>query len=70
MKKTDKKLKNFCKKNHNLLMTICCVMPLILIIILYIIGIDNKYIFWLLLITCPLMHYFMMKDMNHDHTNK
>src|SRR3989344_3766912 len=57
------KLKNLWNKirhNHWLMMIICCAIPLILLALaIYIFGLDNKYIFWFILLLCPILHYFM-----------
>ncbi len=56
------------KQNHWLMMIICCGVPLILLIIaIYFFGLDNKYLFWGILLLCPILHYFMMKDMHKKH---
>lgn len=55
-------------KNHGLLMLICCVVPIILILIsVNFFGLSEVYLVWSLLLLCPLMHFFMMKDMQHTH---
>ena len=60
--------KNIFKKirqKHWLMMIVCCAIPLILLIIaIYFFGLDNKYLFWGILLLCPTLHYFMMKDMH------
>ncbi len=56
--------------NHSLMMVICCAVPLVLIAGLYFLGFSN-YAFWLVLLLCPIMHLFMMKDMGHSkHSNQ
>ena len=64
-------LKNIFKKikqNHWLMMVICCLVPLItLIAVVYIFGLDNKYLFWFILLLCPILHYFMMRNMHKKH---
>lgn len=63
-----KNLLDRIRHNHWLMMIICCGIPLILLIILiYVFDLSNKYLFWFVLLLCPIMHYFMMKDM---HKNK
>ena len=59
----------FRKLKHNhWMMIICCTIPLILLAIaVYIFGLDNKYIFWFILLLCPVLHYFMMEDMHKKH---
>ena len=68
-----KKLIQKIKNNHLLVMLICCAIPIILLIVLIsFFKIDNKYLVWSLILLCPIIHYFMMKDMhkNHKYTNK
>ena len=56
---------NQIRQNHMLLMVICCALPIIgIYAAVYLFGISKNYIFWVFLIMCPLMHYFMMKDMH------
>ncbi len=56
------------RQNHWLMMIICCGIPLFLLIIfVYIFGLNNKYLFWFILLLCPIMHYFMMRDMRKKH---
>ena len=64
MKKWIEKLKH----NHTLMMILCCGIPLlILLVAVYYFGLSKSYLFWVILILCPLSHYFMMK---HMHDNK
>jgi hypothetical protein len=67
-------MKNIFKKikqNHWLMMTICCGTPLILLIIaVYFFGLNNKYLFWSILLLCPILHYFLMKDMHKGHSSE
>lgn len=65
MKERIKKLRH----NHGLMMIICCGIPLVLLLFAtYFFGLKNKYFFWFILLLCPLMHYFMMKDMHKKHS--
>jgi len=56
-------IKNIFKKikqNHWLMMIVCCAVPLIILIVaVYIFGLSNKYLFWFILLLCPILHYFM-----------
>ena len=62
---------NKIKQNHWLMMIICCIVPLIILIVaVYIFGLSSKYLFWLVLLLCPIMHYFMMKDMHKGHSGE
>ena len=65
-----KNLFNKIKHNHGLMMIICCATPLVILILaIYFLGVSNKYIFWLVILLCPLMHFFMMKYMHEDNKN-
>ncbi len=56
--------------NHLLMMVLCCAIPIIIFIIaVYVYGVSKTYLYWLILLLCPLSHYFMMKGM-HNKKNK
>lgn len=56
------------KKDHGLMMIICCLAPLmILFVALKFFNVNKNYIAWIILLLCPLMHFFMMKDMHKEH---
>ncbi len=59
------------KHNHGLLMIICCLVPLALLFaaVKYF-GFSRSYLFWFILLLCPAMHYFMMKDMRKKSSEK
>ncbi|MBI2970949.1 MAG: DUF2933 domain-containing protein [Candidatus Aenigmarchaeota archaeon] len=48
-------------KKHTLLMLACMAVPAALLAIVYILGIRNEAIYWLALLSCPVMHILMMK---------
>ncbi|MBI5065161.1 DUF2933 domain-containing protein [Candidatus Woesearchaeota archaeon] len=53
--------REFLGKNHGLMMILCCGLPLLLVVILITtVGITNKYVYWSVLLLCPLMHIIMM----------
>ena len=55
------------KKNHLLMMVLCCVVPLLILMgAVYFLNVSKNYLFWLVLLLCPIMHYFMMKEMHKD----
>jgi uncharacterized membrane protein len=58
------------KRNHWILMLLCCLIPLagIAAIVVFRIPATNVLYFGLVLM-CPLLHLVMMKSMRHDHTN-
>jgi hypothetical protein len=56
------------KKNHLLLMLLCCLIPLagIAAIVLFRVPTSSVLYFGLVLV-CPLMHVLMMATMRHEH---
>lgn len=56
------------RRNHLFMMVLCCGIPLVLLLLaVYFFGLSKSYLFWFILLLCPLTHYFMMKDMHKDH---
>jgi len=49
---------------HMLLMVLCCAIPLIGLAALGIFGVSNSYLLYGMILLCPLLHYFMMRDMH------
>ena len=62
LKNTFKKI----KENHWLMMAICCLIPIIIAGILFYFGFKTYAIIAVMLL-CPILHYFMMKDMHGKH---
>ncbi len=62
------KLKDFYEKikhNHGLMMLLCCGIPLLLLYgAVYFFGLSKSYLFWFIILLCPLMHFWMMRDMH------
>ena len=67
-------LKTYIKKikeNHWLMMLLCCGIPFILLLVaVNIFGLSNRYLYWFIILLCPVMHFWMMKDMHKDGKNK
>lgn len=62
---------NKLKKNHGLIMLVCCIVPLALVFAaVYFFGLSKSYLYWLVLLLCPITHYFMMKGMHKGHAGK
>ena len=56
------------KQNHFLLMIVCCLIPVVLIFgLLSIFKASGNYLFWAIILLCPLLHIFMMRG--HKHNN-
>ncbi len=53
------------KQNHLLMMVVCCVVPIVLVIGLFSLFKVGNYWIWLIILLCPLMHFFMMKGHGH-----
>ena len=50
---------------HNLMMALGCIIPLLLIGILWAAGVSQNTLSFGILLLCPIMHLFMMKNMDH-----
>lgn len=74
MKQPNKDAKEKAKEhkhNHSIMMMVCCVMPLVLLIIaINFFGLSKSYLYWLIILLCPIMHFFMMKGMHKKHSIK
>ena len=70
MEQSNKNVKEKTKErkhNHGLMMMVCCVAPLVLLIMaVYFFGLSKSYLTWFILLLCPIMHFFMMKNMHGD----
>ncbi|MFH0714882.1 MAG: DUF2933 domain-containing protein [Candidatus Diapherotrites archaeon] len=51
------------RENHLLMMAVCCIVPVAFAAMLFVLGF-RTYALWLVILLCPLMHLFMMKDMH------
>ena len=56
------------KKNHLLLMLLCCLIPLAGIAAIVLFGVPTSSVLYFgLVLLCPLMHVLMMATMRRDH---
>ena len=53
--------------SHMLIMLICCLVPILLILALVKFGISSRTLFLLLILLCPLGHFFMMRGGHKGH---
>ncbi len=54
------------KCHNSLVMILCLAVPLIgLVAATYLFNLSKNYLLWAVFLLCPLMHFFMMKDMHH-----
>ena len=58
--KTPQKHKN----KHILIMVLCCLIPLAVLGILWAAGIGGNYLFFGIILLCPLLHIVMMMGMH------
>jgi len=53
------------------MMIACCMAPLALVFAaVYFFGLSKSYLYWTILLLCPITHYFMMKNMHKEHEDK
>ena len=56
---------------HTLIMVLCCLIPLVILGILWVAGVSGSYLILGVLLLCPLLHIVMMRGMHkggeHDH---
>ncbi len=55
--------------SHGLAMLLCCLIPLIIAGILFYLGFKT-YATLVIMLLCPILHYFMMRNMHGKHGNK
>lgn len=53
---------------HTLMMILCCLIPLLLLGILWAVGVSQNVLSFGILLLCPVMHLLMMKNMKHGET--
>lgn len=60
------------RHNHVLLMILCCLIPVIIVYAgISFLGWSNSLLIWSVLLLCPIVHVFMMKDhMKDTRTNE
>ncbi len=54
---------------HTLLMLLGCLVPLVILGILWFAGVSQNILFFGILLLCPVMHLVMMKNMKHGALN-
>jgi len=59
----------FSKHRHTLMMVPGCIIPLLLLGILWVAGVSQNILSFGILLLCPVMHLLMMKNMNHGNLN-
>ena len=59
----------FSKHRHTLIMVLGCIIPLLLLGILWFAGVSQNILSFGILLLCPIMHLVMMKNMKHGTQN-
>ncbi len=60
---------------HGLIMLLCCLIPIVILVILLAVGLRGSYMYFAIILLCPLLHIIMMMSMHkkdgdsidHDH---
>jgi hypothetical protein len=62
----------FRKHRHTLMMVLGCIIPLLLLGILWVAGVSQNILSFGILLFCPILHLVMMKNMKHgaDHIER
>ncbi len=59
----------FSKHRHTLMMVFGCMIPILLLGILWVAGVSQNILSLGILLLCPIMHFVMMKNMKHGEQN-
>ena len=59
----------FSKHRHTLMMVLGCIIPLLLLGILWFEGVSQNILSFGIILLCPIMHLLMMKNMKHGTQN-
>jgi hypothetical protein len=54
---------------HTLMMVLCCVIPLVILGVLWLAGVSQNVLSVGILLLCPIMHLVIMKNMKHGTQN-
>ena len=49
---------------HMLMMVLCCAIPLVAVAVLLYLGLGGKYLIYVVMLLCPLLHFVMMRGMH------
>ena len=59
------------KKSHMWLMILCCLIPVVGIVLVSFFKVPlNNVLFYGMILLCPLSHLLMMRFMGHDHSSE
>ena len=51
---------------HTLIMVLCCLIPLVVLGVLWAVGVSESYLIFGVILLCPLLHIFMMRDRHKE----
>jgi hypothetical protein len=54
---------------HTLIMMLGCLIPLVLLGILWVVGVSQSILSFGILLLCPILHFVMMKNMKHENVD-
>ena len=54
------------KKNHFLLMVLCCTAPIILVVGFLVLFKGGGSFAWLFILLCPVLHFWLMRGHKHN----
>ena len=61
------KLNTWTGNHRHFMMVLCCLIPLLILGILWVAGVSQNILSIGIILLCPIMHLVMMKNMNHGH---
>lgn len=56
--------------NQGLWMVICCALPIGAVVVLSILGVLGAWGYYGLILLCPVLHYFLMRNMAGSHRKR
>ncbi len=59
----------FGRHKHTIMMVLGCMIPLVLLGILWLAGVSQNILSFGIILLYPLMHLLMMRNMNHESTD-
>lgn len=64
---TSQKINRTGNRRHTLMMVLCCLIPLVILGILWVAGVSWNILSFGIILLCPIVHLVMMKNMKHRH---
>ncbi len=55
---------------HTLMMMLGCLMPLLILGILWVVGVSQSILSFGIILLCPILHFIMMKNMKHENVKQ